>query len=360
MQMTKHRETIIYFYISRRSFVIKDIELLRTKFDVLEFQFDTRKKWQILYLFIKQFIYLLAQLRRCDLFICFFAGYHSLLPALLGRIFRKPVIIFLGGADAYRYPPFNYGHFNKIILGKFTCYSLKLVSLLVPVDKCLIYSESDYYDVKFRKQGIKHFCQDLSTPIESIRLEYDHSIFRKIAQVTPPNSFITVAFGIEGSSFVRKGIDIIVEVAKFLPQCQFSVVGCEARAIKVSFTNNVKFYPSVSYDRLPELYSKHQFYLQLSIAEGFPSAICEAMLCECVPIGSKVAAIPDIIGDTGFLLDHRDVSKLRDLLERAITTADLALLGKKARARIIENFHLGTRKQRLLEVVAKYLTNQPI
>jgi glycosyltransferase involved in cell wall biosynthesis len=69
----------------------------------------------------------------------------------------------------------------------------------------------------------------------------------------------------------------------------------------------------IEYHKLVELYNRHEFYLQLSVAEGFPNTLCEAMLCGCIPIGSNVFSIPKIIGDTGFVLKHRNMDELKRL-----------------------------------------------
>ena len=69
---------------------------------------------------------------------------------------------------------------------------------------------------------------------------------------------------------------------------------------------NVKFLGKLTPDELKKYYNKTQFYLQLSNFEGFGVAICEAMLCKCVPIVSDVNFLPEIIGDSGFVLRKRD------------------------------------------------------
>lgn len=352
-RMAKDKK-ILYFYPVRMSFVANDIDILKKRYQVSEYHFNAKNKLKIPFNFIRQLIFLVSKIRSASVIMCFFAGYHSFFPVIIARLFKRPAIIFLGGADVYRYPEFSYGHFNKFLISKFTCLSSKLASLLVPVNDCLIYSESDYYHPDYSKQGIKHFCANVNTPSETITLEYDPAFFYAKSENRSANSFITAGFGIEGPTFIRKGIDLIIEVARLLPECEFTVLGCSSEVIKVPFTPNVKFIPPVPYERLAEIYSEHRFYLQLSIAEGFPSAICEAMLCECVPIGSKVAAIPHIIGDTGFILEKRDVNLLKGIIDRAILCDDLSRSGQKARQRIIENFYPGTRSKKIYELIDKY------
>ena len=342
---------ILYFYAVRMSFVAKDIEILNQRFRVAEYHFNTRVKWKIPLQFIRQLLYVLKNTRSSYAVVCFFSGYHSFLPAIAGKIFKKPVLIFIGGSDAYAYPSFHYGHFNKFLIGRFTCLSARMADLLLPVDECLMFSESDYYTAEESIQGIRHFCKKLNTPHRTIRLEYDPTLFFNRAKNKRENSFITAAFGIEGTSFIRKGIDMVIEVAHLLPDCHFSVIGCSRDAIRVPVSENVHFIPPVPYKDLAGIYSTHRFYLQMSIAEGFPSAICEAMLCECVPIGSNVAAIPFIIGETGFIVNKRDVLLLKEVIGFACRREDLEDMGQRARERIIGNFYPGSRSKPLFELL---------
>jgi glycosyltransferase involved in cell wall biosynthesis len=92
--------------------------------------------------------------------------------------------------------------------------------------------------------------------------------------------------------------------------------------------------------------------MQLSISEGFPNAICEAMLSGCVPIGSDVAAIPEIIGDTGFILKKRNADMLRELVQKAIGCLELDALSVSARERIASRYPLRKRGELLLEALS--------
>ena len=102
------------------------------------------------------------------------------------------------------------------------------------------------------------------------------------------------------------------------------------------------------------LYDKHEFYIQISMSEGFPNAICEAMECNCIPIGSNVAAIPEIIGDTGFILYKRDIEKFKALLNEAMQS-DKKALAKKARERIMTKYPKDLREKKLLSLLDKLI-----
>jgi glycosyltransferase involved in cell wall biosynthesis len=99
-----------------------------------------------------------------------------------------------------------------------------------------------------------------------------------------------------------------------------------------------------------------EFYLQLSISEGFPNALCEGMLCGCIPIGSQVSSIPMIIGDTGFIIERSDLDVVRGRFAEILRTsaAERLVLAEAARARIMTHFTLAQREAAFLAVLAPY------
>ena len=214
----------------------------------------------------------------------------------------------------------------------------------------LINSHSSYYDQDPGQQGIYHWCAPLDTACQVIPLEFNPVFFSRQKVERKENSFISVAFGIEGSSYIRKGIDKVIMIADHFPQYTFTIVGCNEVDFPVRIPENVAVLPPVPYEQLPGYYSAHQYYLQLSIAEGFPSAICEAMLCECIPIGSNVAAIPGIISTNGFIVPERRDSVILETVEQAVDHPAKEVLGMAAREHIIDLFGPGTRERELVKM----------
>ena len=138
-----------------------------------------------------------------------------------------------------------------------------------------------------------------------------------------------------------KGGDLIIEIANKFPNYTFYFAGINSLE-GVQIPKNIVCLGFLSSVELNRWYSKTQFYLQLSNTEGFGVALCEAMLCECVPIVSNVNYLPTIVAETGFVLKKRSIKFLEILINKALK-ADLEKLGKKARTRIIENFSADNR-----------------
>jgi glycosyltransferase involved in cell wall biosynthesis len=347
----------LIIYSTRSTFVKKDIEILSSGFRVLEFDFYSAKKSGIFLSLIRQKLFLLKNIWGADLLVCEFAAYQSYLPALYGWLFRKPCLIIVGGTDAHYFPGIGYGNWQKRFLKSFTAASFKLCAHIAPKHKSLMFCEYHYDGSEPRQQGIYARLPKLKTPYTEIPNGYDAAKWKCIA-AKRKNTFITITNGLQfGFQQSLKGIDLILEVAPFFPDCEFIILGAESPDILTKQLPNVKAVPPVKNDELIAIFSACEFYMQLSMAEGFPNSICEAMLCECIPIGSDVFSIPEIIGDSGFVLKKRDVNLLRQLIEQVLS-ADKELLMKKARARIADNYTLANRTEKLSALCTKLVNEK--
>tara|TARA_B110000285_G_C15076280_1_gene590926 strand:- start:229 stop:1275 length:1047 start_codon:yes stop_codon:yes gene_type:complete len=342
------KQRVFYTHSVKTSFVRKDIGLLEENFSVKTFFFDPNNKFLVPFQFLKQFFVAGFLILKSDIVITQFAGYQSFLPALFAKIYGKPSLIILGGTDCVSFPSIRYGNFFRPGLKQFTGWSLRWATHLSPVHKSLVKSKYTYTDDDYPEQGYLAFCPKVKAPFTELFYGYDSTQFKN-DQEKIPNSFITVGF-LNPVTYFRKGIDLIVELAIAKPDYSFTIVGGTINDLPLDkIPSNVHLIDSVSYDELKDLYASHEFYFQLSICEGFPSAICEAMLCGCIPIGSDVAAIPEIIGNTGFVLKHKDNGELLQLIEVA-TRCDKKKYAQLARTRIVKNYPLESRNK-LIELV---------
>lgn len=349
--MAGSRPRLVYTTSIMASFARNDIALLGREFEVVSYVFAPRKKWMTPLSLCKQFFFLLRHGSTADVFICMFGGYHSLLPVLFGKLRRRPVVVIVGGFDAVSFPSFRYGAHHRFPLGWFVRYSLRHATHIVPVSDNLVSSVTHYLPNSSdpQQQGYRAFDPGNEVPYTIIAYGYDPQRF-KPAKRKEGISFITVA-QMNAPNFQRKGVDLMFLLAERYPQHRFTLVGNTPAMRYERVPPNVELKNFVAYERLPEEYAAHTFYLQLSMWEGFPSAPCEAMLCGCVPIVSRVAAMPEIVGDAGFILDRKEPQALFDLVEQALGS-DLEALSVRARQRIMERYP-PTEREKLLQLVRK-------
>lgn len=347
---------IFYSTPGLSSFVQKDIEILKKLGTVHCFVFDAKKKIRtpvVCWYQLRQIIRHLSEIR---LFVCQFAGYHSLIPVLLGRLFHIPSIIIVGGVDAVAYPSFKYGYFQQKLIRPFVKWTYRLANVIAAKDDSLFWFHDLYYGKDSAYQGIDVFMPDLKAEKVVIYNGYEASKWEFRGEKNPTH-FITVAGNWEkGNTAMLKGIDLIFQIAERFGQCTFEIIGGGASYQK-PVPDNVVITPYIPNDQLVNTIGKATFYLQLSISEGFPNALCEAMLCRCIPIVSNVAAMPNIVGETGFILKQRDVRALSHLIEDALSL-DAPLrrtMGESARNRIVHHFPLQRRADELIALAARWM-----
>lgn len=95
-------------------------------------------------------------------------------------------------------------------------------------------------------------------------------------------------------------------------------------------------------------------YLQLSLTEGFPNALIEAMACGCIPIVSSVGAMPEIVGQTGRVLKKKNIADLNEII-RSLVVAYTTEMVHDVRNRAVK-YDIRVREKLLIDLISNHLT----
>ncbi len=343
---------VIFIAPNKSSFINNDIALLKKHYDVVVNIYRWNLKILIPFYMFHQLFFIFTHIYNTKSIVISFGGYWAILPTLLGKIFKTPVFLILNGTDCASIPSLNYGNLRKPILRRAIKFSYKHATILLPVSHSLIKTKNEYYgDANEYYQGYLHFFPDIKTKNIILNNGVDSKFWEKEKGIDKElNSFISV-FSL--SQFYLKGGDLILKVAEKFPQCKFYICGCERPELQKQYPN-VFFLGKLSPVELKYYYSISRFHLQLSVFEGFGLAMCEAMLCEAVPIGSSVNIIPEIIGNTGFVVNKKDPLLLESIIKKALSNTTLNVMGKNARKRIMSNYNMKKREETIVNIINSY------
>jgi|UniRef100_UPI0040481E20 glycosyltransferase involved in cell wall biosynthesis len=337
---------ILYSFPVRTAFIDRDLEMIRPVAQIVPLEF-TQTPWKLPLYLVLQFFQLLWHLPKTSQYLCFFGGYHTVLPVIFGRVFGKKCTIQAGGTDCINMPEIGYGNFRKNPLAWATAYSFTHCSLILPVAEALV-SQHYTYDHRISpKQGLLQLIPGLKTPIQVIPNGFDTDFWQDLELERVKHSFISVATSTSTPTRARvKGYDLIEQLAANNSEWSFTLVGDSNYHPQ---SPNIQVLGKETPASLVQLYNRHEFYLQLSSSEGFPNALGEAMACGCVPIGSAVGAIPEIIGITGLLLKRKELGTLQQLIQDWMNGKTQLT---SPRARIERYFTYNHRRQLLLKALS--------
>jgi len=355
MLIKKHK--IFFLYpVTYSTFVREDDRILSQHYHLSKYLFRTSKKaFPLLFELKKLSIVSIFTLWKYKIIYCWFAGYHSLIPAIIGRLYGKKVVIAVGGVDAVCIPSIKFGVFwKKNLMTLFARKTYQLANLIIPVDQSLVESINYYADPsgKGYLEGIKHFVKKIKGNIQVVPTGYDEKKWCPQSNVNRKKSVITIGFIPDLQRFKLKGFDLLIEVASLVPDTEFYLIGLSENMTIYAKTisgNNVHLIGYTPNEKLPEIFSSHKVFAQFSMSEGLPNTLCEAMLCECIPVGSNVNGIPEAIGDCGYILYEKDSLKASELIRKALN-AD-SELGINARKRIIEKYPVSKREKTLFQLL---------
>jgi glycosyltransferase involved in cell wall biosynthesis len=334
---------------SFQSFILQDINILSQRYELIINTYNWRIKEFAPFYMIMQFFHVLAYINQVSFVLVHFGGYWSFFPSLLGKIFGKPVYIILHGTDCASIPELNYGSLRIPTL-KWVCErSYDWATLLLPVSESLVQSSNDFYRAgKPLSNGFLFHFPDLKTPYQVIPNGFDFEFWRPDEEIVKNGKTFMAVMSSE--QYILKGGDLITEIAKRMQDCKFHIAGME-KPLALDIPKNLTFLGKIPAEEIRKYYQKSDYYFQLSIFEGFGCALCEAMLCGCLPIASIVNNLPEIIGETGILLQKRDINLLEKRVKSCMDLSKGVMRNLNPRERIISAYDLENRKKLLFSIL---------
>lgn len=343
---------ILHVQAVNTGFVKLDLEILSTHFSTLNFIFDQGGGNHRIYLWssIRLVFFLLRHIGSAKILFVRFADYYAFIMAVFARIFRKKLVVVVGGYDAVHIPEYDHGVYRSKWRSRAVRFTFRSAAVIAPNTATLIDSENTY--ARPRREGVRHFVPDTKARFQVVSNGFKTDFWRKLPEIDKQKIAITVATIRDEQLVALKGIDDFIETARRLPEYQFRVIGLAPEMLKkleATRPANCLFFPRQNPEELRRHYSAAKVFALFSLTEGMPNVMCEAMLCECLPVGSAVNGIPDIIGDCGWIVHKKDRQEMRDNLKKALEADENE--GLRARQRILENFPYERRERELTQLI---------
>lgn len=350
--MARSKPVLLYLFPKNSTFISRDVRELSAQFDVRTHELLQGPKWLLPWRILLQLTWLLRNKAMGRPAICHFSGYHAVLPSLLAN----RCFIILAGADCAALPSIGYGNFNRRLLGWATGFAARHATRLLPISAHLIDHVQTYDASVPPRQGIAAHVPGLTTPHTEVPYGFDASQW-PAAPASPRSDRCVVSItgpAAPGNTVHQlKGVDLLLATANTMHDWTFIIIGVHDPSAYRDAPVNVEFVAWSSPEELRERLMSTRYYAQLSMSEGFGNALCEAMLCGCIPVVSNVGAMPRIVGGTGAVILERNADLVVDALRALdrLPSTEQALRSAQARARIVDGYPLEKRTRALAAFV---------
>jgi glycosyltransferase involved in cell wall biosynthesis len=323
---------ILFLAVNKSSFINRDYEILLSEHEV-----------KFMVASSLSFMKTIHNLFESDLLFCWFASLNFLIPILIAKILKKKIIIVAGGYDVAKVKSLNYGSMSSFWRGEF----VKII--LTMADKVLSVSKSN-------NQEIIDNCKISPNKIILIYHGFEIGEFPKSAR--RENNIITIGL-LDKNTYLRKGFDRFINLAKSLPEIEFFIIGKYDQTFinGIVMPSNVTLTGFLTKEELNKLIISSKIYIQLSRHEGFGASVAESMLLGCIPVVSDVYALPEVINNCGLLIKNPDDTNFYAKLVKDLLQNFSIEKSYQCYDQIQNHFAIGTRKQKILVLLRNYNTN---
>jgi len=323
---------ILFLSTSSGSFVTKDYNLLSQTHDVIWNRADVRHS-------LRYLIQYIIQIKNCDIVVGWFASPSVSVGIILASLFGRPSILIAGGYDVAREPEINYGLTLKRRYELLTKTSLESADLVLAVSKNT-------------QREVLEIAPDAFTEVAYVGA-IDTNKFHPKGE--KDDSLIITVGNVKTGNLRKKGLEYFAKASNLLPNKKFVIIGkhSDQKAVRRLINlggDNLIMTGYISPTELIRYYQRAKIYVQASVHESFGLSLAEAMACECVPVVSENAALPEVVGDIGVIIE----SPNPDCVSAGIITA-LDKGGVNPRDRILGKFRIEHRRETLTTCVRDIL-----
>lgn len=332
--MGKGRKKLLFVYVVLSTFVEEDLRSLRKAYDVTVYHYDTQRN--SLRIIVRQFFWLLFNAWRFNMTYVWFGDYHAFFPVLFAKVWGKRVFVVNGGYDVCRVKKLGYGCFSNPVRGWIARFVMRHCTLNLSV--------SDY---------VRRKVKVITRRNNSVLLYNGVGIsYGKVVLEDKRDTILTVGLIDGRRRFEVKGVDRFLALAGELPQYRFVVVGMseEFRRELGIVPPNVELVGAVGQEELRPYYREARVYCQLSRTDVFGLSVVEGMLYGCVPVVTAVGGLPEVVGDTGFVVPESRLEMLPEVVRRAMKRP----WSDRCRERAERHFLLSVRERKLLDILGRY------
>ena len=343
---------IIYVENGDAAFIRLDEEILTRNFATRVIHLKNTGRYAYFLQLVKLIVLLALRLPFASLAYTRFADWHAAITAFFCSLYGKKLLLVLGGYDAAWLPEFAYGVYHRKTRGKWAKYAIRRASLILPNNPGLVYNRNDYEPGITRQGGIDVFVPERKGEVRVLFNGFYTDYWIPAKEPKHNDLVITVAYISNVRTFHIKGVKDFISAATDLPDLEFRLIGANQDLLlswAPELPGNLTVIESLRRDELLQQYQEAKVFCLLSITEGMSNVLCEAMLCECIPVVSDVNFNAEIVGESGFVIKSRQPDLIRDAIRKAVS-ADPGK-GREARKRVEENYSMKRREKELVGIL---------
>lgn len=275
----------------------------------------------------------------CDLVFGWFASWHTALALRFARLRRKPSVLVFGGFDTAAMPEIGYGSQRGGLRRRLVRTTAGLATRLV--------TNSNYSLTEI----------EANVGIDPGRVAVVHhgipDRFRDVDPAAPRERQALTVGAVYEVNLARKGHGPFCEAARALPDVEFVLAGEwwdeTGERLAAGAPTNLRLTGYLSDSELDGLFRAAAVYVQASLHEGFGLSLAEAMLAGAVPVVTPAGALPEVVGDTGVVIEEPTAETIAAAVTRALEMRPEDRLA--ARERIRTHFPYETRRDGILREV---------